>query len=157
MQIRVSIRFLTVKTKSRWSCAAISYRPVLSAASSTVTLRREVPWRSLGRAPHRTQPFCSQPSLCEKLVAPGGHIANIGVHGKPSTLHLERLWDRNITITTRLVDTVSTPMLLKTVRAHTIDPKRLITDRFEFSDLIGAYDNFASAAETGALKVLIGV
>jgi alcohol dehydrogenase len=95
--------------------------------------------------------------LCEKLVAPGGYIANIGVHGKPATLHLERLWDRNITITTRLVDTVSTPMLLKTVRAHKIDPKRLITDHFAFSDLIAAYDNFANAAETGALKVLIGV
>jgi len=95
--------------------------------------------------------------LCEQLVAPGGYVANIGVHGKPSTLHLERLWDRNITITTRLVDTVSTPMLLKTVRAHKIDPKRLITDHFKFSEIIAAYDNFANAAKTGALKVLIGV
>jgi alcohol dehydrogenase len=93
--------------------------------------------------------------LCEQIVAPGGHIANIGVHGKPVALHLEQLWARNITITTRLVDTVSTPMLLKTVRAHKIDPNRLITHHFKFADMIGAYDTFADAANTGALKVII--
>ena len=32
--------------------------------------------------------------LCTELVRPGGHVANIGVHGKPATLHLERLWTR---------------------------------------------------------------
>jgi alcohol dehydrogenase len=93
--------------------------------------------------------------LCAQIVAAGGHIANIGVHGKPVTLHLEQLWDRNITITTRLVDTVSTPMLLKTVRAHKIDPKRLITHHFKLANIIAAYDAFAEAAKTGALKVLI--
>jgi len=93
--------------------------------------------------------------LCEKLVAPGGTIANVGVHGKPVSLHLESLWDRNITITTRLVDTVSTPMLLKTVRAHKIDPKRLITHHFKLANVLEAYDAFANAATTGALKVII--
>jgi len=93
--------------------------------------------------------------LCEELVGPGGHIANIGVHGKPVTLHLENLWDRNLTITTRLVDTVSTPMLLKTVRAQKIDPKRLITHRFKLASIVEAYETFGDAAKSGALKVLI--
>jgi len=93
--------------------------------------------------------------LCEELVGPGGRIANIGVHGKPVSLHLERLWDRNISITTRLVDTVSTAMLLKVVRANKIDPKRLITHHFALANIIEAYDTFADAAATGALKVLI--
>src|ERR1700722_15735039 len=71
--------------------------------------------------------------LCEAIVAPGGTIANIGVHGTKVALHLERLWDRNITITTRLVDTVSTPMLLKTVQSGKIDPGQLITHHFKLS------------------------
>ena len=78
--------------------------------------------------------------LCEEIVAPGGTIANIGVHGTKVDLHLERLWDRNITITTRLVDTVSTPMLLKTVRSHKIDPKLLITHRFKLDRILDAYE-----------------
>jgi alcohol dehydrogenase len=93
--------------------------------------------------------------LCEKLLAPGGHLANIGVHGTKVELHLESLWDRNITITTRLVDTVSTPMLLSTLQAHKIDPKRLITHRFKLDRIHDAYETFAHAANTRALKVLI--
>jgi alcohol dehydrogenase len=93
--------------------------------------------------------------LCEEIVAPGGTIANIGVHGTKVALHLERLWDRNITITTRLVDTVSTPMLLKTVQSGKIDPKRLITHRFKLDAILQAYDTFARAADTKALKVII--
>jgi alcohol dehydrogenase len=93
--------------------------------------------------------------LCQKIVAPGGTIANIGVHGTKVDLHLENLWDRNITITTRLVDTVSTPMLLNTVRSHKIDPKLLITHRFKLDRIIDAYDTFAHAADTKALKVII--
>ena len=93
--------------------------------------------------------------LCEQIVAPGGVIANIGVHGKKVDLHLETLWDRNITITTRLVDTVSTPMLLKTVRAGKIDPTRLITHHFTLDHILDAYETFANAATTGALKVII--
>jgi alcohol dehydrogenase len=93
--------------------------------------------------------------LCEKIVAPGGTIANIGVHGTKVDLHLENLWDRNITITTRLVDTVSTPMLLNILRSHKIDPKLLITHRFKLDRIIDAYETFAHAANTKALKVII--
>ncbi|HEU5048239.1 MAG TPA: zinc-dependent alcohol dehydrogenase family protein [Rickettsiales bacterium] len=93
--------------------------------------------------------------LCEEIIAPGGVIANIGVHGVKADLHLERLWDRNITITTRLVDTVTTPMLLKTVQAKKIDPKQLITHRFKLASILDAYETFGKAAATKALKVLI--
>jgi alcohol dehydrogenase len=93
--------------------------------------------------------------LCEGIVAPGGTIANIGVHGAKVDLHLEHLWDRNITITTRLVDTVSTPMLLNSVRSNKIDPKLLITHRFKFERILDAYETFANAAKTHALKVII--
>ena len=93
--------------------------------------------------------------LCEKIIAPGGTIANIGVHGTKVALHLEQLWDRNITITTRLVDTVSTPMLLNVVRSRKIDPKLLITHRFKLDRILDAYETFAHAADTRALKVII--
>ena len=93
--------------------------------------------------------------LCEGIVAPGGTIANIGVHGTKVDLHLEHLWDRNITITTRLVDTVSTPMLLNSVRSHKINPKLLITHRFTFDRILDAYEAFGNAAKTHALKVII--
>jgi alcohol dehydrogenase len=96
-------------------------------------------------------------SLCQEVVAPGGVIANIGVHGEKVDLHLERLWSHNIAITTRLVDTVTTPMLLKTVQSGKIDPTRLITHRFKLDEIIEAYDVFGRAAETGALKVIISV
>lgn len=94
---------------------------------------------------------------CEDIVAPGGVIANIGVHGVKADLHLERLWDRNIAITTRLVDTVTTPMLLKTVQARKVDPGRLITHRFKLDDILDAYETFGRAADTHALKVIIEV
>jgi alcohol dehydrogenase len=93
--------------------------------------------------------------LCEKIIAPGGTIANIGVHGTKVDLHLELLWDRNVTITTRLVDTVSTPMLLNVLRSQRIDAKRLVTHRFGIDRILEAYETFAHAAETGALKVII--
>jgi alcohol dehydrogenase len=93
--------------------------------------------------------------LCEKLVAPGGTLANIGVHGTKVDLHLESLWDRNITITTRLVDTVSTPMLLSTLRSQKIQPKLLVTHRFKLDRIQDAYETFAHAANTRALKVII--
>jgi alcohol dehydrogenase len=93
--------------------------------------------------------------LCEELIAPGGTIANIGVHGTKVALHLDRLWDHNITITTRLVDTVSTPMLLNTLRSRKIDPKPLITHRFKLDRILDAYETFAHAADTHALKVII--
>ena len=93
--------------------------------------------------------------LCEQIIAPGGTIANIGVHGKKVDLHLESLWDRNITITTRLVDTVSTPMLLNILRSDKIDPKLLITHHFKLDRILDAYETFGHAADTKALKVII--
>ncbi|WP_010587730.1 zinc-dependent alcohol dehydrogenase family protein [Schlesneria paludicola] len=93
--------------------------------------------------------------LCQDLVAPGGIIANIGVHGKKVDLHLERLWSHNICIMTRLVDTVSTSMLMKTVLSRKIDPNRLITHRFTLDEILKAYDVFSHAADSKALKVII--
>jgi alcohol dehydrogenase len=93
--------------------------------------------------------------LCQDIVAPGGIIANIGVHGSKVDLHLETLWSRNIAITTRLVDTVTTPMLLKTVQSKKLDPKLLITHRFRLGQILEAYDTFARATSTQALKVII--
>jgi len=93
--------------------------------------------------------------LCEYLVAPGGTIANIGVHGKSVELHLETLWARNISMTTRLVDTVTTPMLLKMVQSKKVNAKQLITHHFQLSDIIKAYDTFGNAAREKALKVVL--
>jgi len=93
--------------------------------------------------------------LCESIIAPGGRIANIGVHGKSVSLHLETLWSKNITITTRLVDTVTTPMLLKTVSSKKIDATKLITHHFAFENIIQAYDTFQNAARDKTLKVIL--
>jgi len=93
--------------------------------------------------------------LCQDIVAAGGTIANIGVHGAKADLHLERLWAHNITITTRLVDTVTTPMLMKTVQAKKLDPMQLITHRFKLANMLDAYDTFQRASATNALKVII--
>jgi alcohol dehydrogenase len=93
--------------------------------------------------------------LCTRLVRPGGRVANIGVHGRPATLHLEDLWIRNVTITTGLVDTYSTPRLLAMVAAGQLDIGHVITHRFGLGDFMEAYDVFARPAETGALKVVL--
>ena len=93
--------------------------------------------------------------LCQEIVGAGGTIANVGVHGVKADLHLERLWSHNVTITTGLVDTVSIPMLLKTVQAQRIDARQLVTHRFRMGQILEAYDTFANAADTKALKVII--
>jgi alcohol dehydrogenase len=93
--------------------------------------------------------------ICQAIVAAGGHLANIGVHGKPVTLNIDRLWSHNITLTTRLVDTVTTPMLLKSVMAGRLQPTQLITHHFKLSELMQAYDTFGNAAKEHALKVII--
>jgi alcohol dehydrogenase len=93
--------------------------------------------------------------ICQAIVAAGGRIANVGVHGKSVDLHLEKLWDRNITITTRLVDTATTPMLLKVVQSGKLQPQKLVTHRFALQDAMKAYDTFANAAKEGALKVIL--
>jgi alcohol dehydrogenase len=93
--------------------------------------------------------------LCTELVRPGGHVANVGVHGKAVTLHLESLWIKDVTITTGLVDTYSIPTLLRLISAGKIDPVRFTTHRFELDQAMDAYDTFARAGDTGALKVLM--
>ncbi|WP_374000275.1 zinc-dependent alcohol dehydrogenase family protein [Bdellovibrio bacteriovorus] len=93
--------------------------------------------------------------LCQKIVAPGGHVANIGVHGKSVELHLEDLWIKNITLTTGLVSTYSTPMLLQTVKSGTIAPDQLITHRFKMDEILKAYEVFANAGKEKTLKVMI--
>jgi alcohol dehydrogenase len=93
--------------------------------------------------------------LCTELVKPGGRVANIGVHGKPVALHLERLWSQNVTITTRLVDTVSIPSLLTLIQARRFDPTLLASHTFPLAEVMTAYDVFSRAGETGALKVVL--
>src|SRR5580698_6548414 len=93
--------------------------------------------------------------LCAELVRPGGHVANIGVHGKPAVLHLEKLWTRDVTITTGLVDTFSTPTLLRLVASRQIDAGRFATHHFNLDDMVEAYGVFERAADTGAIKVIL--
>jgi alcohol dehydrogenase len=93
--------------------------------------------------------------LCQEIVNTGGHIANVGVHGKSTILHLETLWSKNITITTGLVDTFSTPMLFKNVQSGKLNPKKLITHRFKLEEIIQAYNTFEHASKEKALKVIL--
>ncbi len=93
--------------------------------------------------------------LCTELVRPGGHVANIGVHGQPATLHLESLWTRDVTITTGLVDTSSTPTLLRLLTSHQIDAGRFVTHHFGLDQMMEAYDVFGRASDTGAVKVVL--
>ena len=93
--------------------------------------------------------------LCAELVRPGGRVANVGVHGHAATLHLETLWIRDVTITTGLVDAVSTPMLLRLIEGGRLDPMPFATHRFALGDVESAYDVFADAANTNALKVVL--
>ncbi len=93
--------------------------------------------------------------LATALVRPGGHVANIGVHGKPAVLHLETLWTLDVTITTGLVDTYSTPTLSRLMATRQLDAARFVTHHFTFDEFMAAYDTFSSAGETGALKVVL--
>lgn len=93
--------------------------------------------------------------LCTDLVRPGGRVANVGVHGVPATLHLERLWIRDVTITTGLVDTFSTPTLLRLLADGRLDTGELITHRFGLDEIQDAYDVFARPQDSGALKVAL--
>ncbi|MEU5807870.1 zinc-dependent alcohol dehydrogenase family protein [Streptomyces sp. NPDC047718] len=94
--------------------------------------------------------------LCTRMVRPGGRVANVGVHGKPATLHLEDLWIKDVTLTTGLVDTYSTPMLLRMAAAGRLPGAALVTHRFELDRMGEAYDVFSRAGDTGALKVVLG-
>jgi alcohol dehydrogenase len=93
--------------------------------------------------------------LCTRLVRPGGHVANIGVHGAPATLHLEELWNKDVTITTGLVDTSSTPTLLRLVDKRQLDPAPIVTHNFALDEIMTAYDVFSDATGSGALKVVL--
>jgi alcohol dehydrogenase len=93
--------------------------------------------------------------ICQTIVTAGGHIANVGVHGKPVRLNLDKLWAQNITLTTRLVDTVTIPMLLKTVASGKVQAKQLITHHFTLDEVMHAYDTFGDAMKEGAIKVII--
>ena len=93
--------------------------------------------------------------LCAELIRPGGRLANVGVHGHPATLHLEKLWIRDILITTGLVDTFTTPKLLKLIASGRLDPTAFATHRFSLEETMEAYDVFGAAAETNALKVVL--
>ncbi|MFC8239270.1 zinc-dependent alcohol dehydrogenase family protein [Streptomyces sp. NPDC056661] len=94
--------------------------------------------------------------LCTRVVRPGGRVANVGVHGKPADLHLEDLWIKDVTITTGLVDTYSTPVLLRMLTADRLSTGSLVTHHFDLAQMEEAYEVFAAAAETGALKVVLG-
>jgi len=93
--------------------------------------------------------------LCTELIRPGGRVANVGVHGHAATLHLEKLWIRDVTITTGLVDTFTTPQLLRLIEGGRLDPTVFATHRFPLGETMEAYDVFAAAAETNALKVVL--
>jgi alcohol dehydrogenase len=93
--------------------------------------------------------------LCARLVRAGGHLANVGVHGKPASLHLEDLWIKNVTITTGLVDTYSTPTLMSMLATGQLDTASFVTHHFPMEAMIEAYDVFARASETAALKVVL--
>jgi alcohol dehydrogenase len=93
--------------------------------------------------------------LAAELIRPCGRVANIGVHGKPVTLHLETLWTRDVTVTTGLVDTYTIPRLMKLVASGRLDPTIFATHRFPLEDTMSAYDTFADAANTNALKVVL--
>ena len=93
--------------------------------------------------------------ICQSIVTAGGRIANVGVHGKSVQLQLQTLWSHNIALTTRLVDTATTPMLLKAVRSGKLEPQQLVTHRFRLADAMQAYDTFAAAASERALKVVL--
>jgi alcohol dehydrogenase len=93
--------------------------------------------------------------LCTEVVRLGGHVANIGVHGKPATLHLEELWIKDVTIKTGLVGTFSTPTLLSLIANGRLDATRFTTHRFKLGDAMEAYDVFAAAADTNALKLVL--
>lgn len=93
--------------------------------------------------------------ICQQVVAPGGRIANVGVHGQSVELHLEKLWIQNITLSTGLVNTNTTPMLMKTFEAGKIDPSKLITHRFKLDEILAAYEVFGNAAREKAMKVIL--
>ena len=93
--------------------------------------------------------------ICQTIIAPGGRISNVGVHGKPVELRLDKLWSSNITLSTRLVDAGTTPLLMKMVQSRRLEAKKLVSHRFELPEILKAYDTFANAAKERAIKVIV--
>lgn len=93
--------------------------------------------------------------ICQRILSPGGRLANVGVHGSPVDLQLQDLWIRNVTITTGLVSTNTTPLLLKTVESGKLKPQELITHHYSFDNILDAYETFANASKEKALKIII--
>jgi alcohol dehydrogenase len=93
--------------------------------------------------------------MATQIVRPGGHVATVGVHGKAVSLELQNLWIQNISISMGLVNTNTTPLLLKLVMSKKIQAEKFATHFFGFDEFIAAYDTFSRAAETKALKVVI--
>ena len=121
--------------------------PVVTLRSMTDGLGADVAIEAVGTP--------SAFELTVSLARAGGHIANIGVHGEPATLHLEELWIKDVTITTGLVDTHSTPTFLRLLAGHQLDAAKFVTHHFALDEFIEAYDTFSRAAETAALKVVL--
>ena len=118
--------------------------------------QRFLPTSTVAKETSSCKPSCIKDQV-GRAWKPGGTIANVGVNGVKVDLHLERLWSHNVTITTRLVDTVSIPMLLKTLQSKRIGAALLITHRFRLGEILQAYDTFSKAADSKALKVIVEV
>jgi alcohol dehydrogenase len=143
----------------KWACTSATTAPWAAATSVKAALSVPTSRGASGRARRRRGDHAvGIPETFElrtRLVRPGGHVANVGVHGKPATLHLEDLWIKNTTIRTGLVDTYSTPTLLRLVAPRQIQSAQFVTHRFGLDEFLDAYDVFSRAGETGALKVVL--
>ena len=129
---------------------------VNNAARGPDRRRRELHrWSRCRRRRSRRSGVPATFELADGARPSGGHVANIGVHGQPVTLHLERLWDRDVTLTTGLVDTYSTATLMRLLTSRQLDARRFVTHRFGLDEFLEAYDVFGRASETGALKVAL--
>jgi alcohol dehydrogenase len=68
---------------------------------------------------------------------------------------MEKLWDSNISPTTLLVDTVTTPTPQKVVRSGKLQPSKLVTHRFPMNDTTEGCYKFGNTAKEGALKAVL--
>ncbi|KAH3684095.1 hypothetical protein WICPIJ_004935 [Wickerhamomyces pijperi] len=92
---------------------------------------------------------------CQDIIAPGGRIANVGVHGVKVDLQLQDLWIKNIQIATGLVNANTTPDLLKKIESGELEPSRLVTHHFKFSEVLKAYEVFKNSSQEKCIKVFL--
>ena len=152
------VRIIAIDQDGGRLARALEHGATEAIDSSTTDPREEVDRLTNGRGVDLAIEAVGIPEtfeLCADIVSPGGHVANVGVHGKPATLHLEKLWIRDVTITTGLVDTFSTPRLMALISAGRLDPSVFATHRFPLEEAMTAYDAFADAGATGAFKVVL--